>query len=219
MGIDTLVNAGGAPVDRRGAPDHPQRRDTGRASSREGHVLNAMSSAIFTGFRKEFTKDGSQYTGITSDTDGRIRAATAWKRFTWTRPPGRWKPGDIILLRYLDPPWQGFYDIFKSINDDLLIGRVYLGQYPNGARVVHLPHVAPLRLRADDGGRPCRALCRRSRAHRRRSGRRLAHGHDLQRQPRRRGRLSAVRLQARRAPRGALSAHGSDGRTGRSRPS
>src|SRR5262249_6366078 len=42
-------------------------------------------------------------------------------------------------LRYLDPPWQGFYDVFKIINDDLLIGRVYLGEYPNGTRLFTFP--------------------------------------------------------------------------------
>ena len=31
--------------------------------------------------------------------------------------------------------WAGFYDIFKMINENLLIGRVYLGSYPNGIRV------------------------------------------------------------------------------------
>ena len=47
--------------------------------------------------------------------------------------------GGYILLKYLDPPWQGFYDIFKVINQDLLIGRVYLGEYPNGARQFTFP--------------------------------------------------------------------------------
>ena len=52
---------------------------------------------------------------------------------------GTLEAGRYILLRYLDPPWQGFYDIFKMINDDLLIGRVYLGDYPNGQRVFTFP--------------------------------------------------------------------------------
>ena len=51
------------------------------------------------------------------------------------RQTGTLEPGKYILLRYLDPQWAGFYDIFKIINDDLMIGRVYLGEYPNGARV------------------------------------------------------------------------------------
>ena len=42
-------------------------------------------------------------------------------------------------MRYLEPQWAGFYDIFKIISDDLMIGRVYLGEYPNGARVFTFP--------------------------------------------------------------------------------
>src|SRR6185437_2112989 len=73
MDIDALVNAGGAPA-----------IDTATGTIRndqywkgffpKGHVLNAMSSAIFTGFRKEFHGHDGKFTGITSDTDGRIRA-------------------------------------------------------------------------------------------------------------------------------------------------
>ncbi len=52
---------------------------------------------------------------------------------------GTLEPGKYILLKYLDPPWQGFYDVFKIINNDLLIGRVYLGEYPHGARLFTFP--------------------------------------------------------------------------------
>ena len=52
---------------------------------------------------------------------------------------GTLEPGKYILLKYLDPQWPGFYDIFKLINDDLLIGRVYLGEYPNGVRMFTFP--------------------------------------------------------------------------------
>ena len=51
------------------------------------------------------------------------------------RQTGTLEPGKYILLRYLEPQWAGFYDILKVINDDLIIGRVYLGEYPNGVRV------------------------------------------------------------------------------------
>ncbi|PWU00387.1 MAG: hypothetical protein C5B51_25240 [Terriglobia bacterium] len=137
--IDALVNKGGDPV-----------IDTGKQIIRndrywkgffpQGNVLNAMSSAIFTGFKKEFSFHDGQYTGITSDTDGRIRARNSLEEIEVShRDGGTLEPGRYILLRYLDPPWQGFYDIFKIINDDLLIGRVYLGAYPNGARVFTFP--------------------------------------------------------------------------------
>ncbi|HEX8091801.1 MAG TPA: hypothetical protein VF762_23310, partial [Blastocatellia bacterium] len=105
----------------------------------KGHVLNLMSSAIFTGFKKEFKKKGSRYTGVTSDTDGRITARNSLEEITLTERKGTLDPGKYILLKYLDFPWTGYYDIFKVINEDLLIGRVYLGQYPDGVRLFTFP--------------------------------------------------------------------------------
>jgi cholesterol oxidase len=139
MALDTLVNKGG-----------PPQIDTAAQTIRndaywkgffpQGHVLNAMSSAIFTGFRKQFGVQNGKYTGITSDTDGRIQARNSLEEIEINHDTkGTLEPGRYILLRYLDPPWQGFYDVFKIINEDLLIGRVYLGEFPNGARMVTFP--------------------------------------------------------------------------------
>ncbi len=134
LGVEALVNLGG-----------PPEVDTGKGTIRndtawkgffpQGHVLNAMSSAIFTGFRKEFHEQGGQYTGVTSDTDGRIQARNSLEAVTADHNTGTLEPGNYILLRYLDAPWQGFYDVIKIINEDLLIGRVYLGDYPSGTRL------------------------------------------------------------------------------------
>ena len=139
MGIDALVNHGGTPeIDR----EAETIRNDGawKGYFPKGHVLNAMSSAIFTGFRKEFHKQADKYVGITSDTDGRIRARNSLEEIEVSHGAGgTLEPGKYILLRYLDPPWQGFYDVFKIINDDLLIGRVYLGEYPNGTRLFTFP--------------------------------------------------------------------------------
>ena len=111
-----------------------------------------MSSALFTGFKKEFHKDGSgHYTGITSDTDDHIHARNSLEEINLAKPTGTLEAGKYILLKYLDPPWQGFYDIFKVINQDLLIGRVYLGEYPNGIRQFTFPMTREIQLRADDG--------------------------------------------------------------------
>ncbi|HTS66103.1 MAG TPA: GMC family oxidoreductase [Candidatus Acidoferrales bacterium] len=133
MAIDTLVNQGGAPaIDTASRTIRNDRYWKGFFPS--GHVLNAMSSAIFTGFKKEFHKQGNHYTGITSDTDGRITARNSLEQVEAGHDTGTLEPGKYILLRYLDPPWQGFYDVFKIINQDLMIGRVYLGTYPNGVR-------------------------------------------------------------------------------------
>jgi cholesterol oxidase len=136
--IDRLVNAGGTPViDKAAQTIHNDRYWKGFFP--QGNILNAMSSAIFTGFKKEFHKDGNKYTGITSDTDGRIRARNSLEEIKLDKATGTLEAGRYVLLRYLDPPWQGFYDIFKIINDDLLIGRVYLGEYPNGQRMFTFP--------------------------------------------------------------------------------
>jgi cholesterol oxidase len=103
------------------------------------HILNTMSSAIFTGFRKEFFHAGSEIGGITSDTDGRIRARNTIEEIDLKERRGDLEPGKYILLRYVDPPWQGFYDVFKVINQNLLIGRVYAGSFPNGRRMFTFP--------------------------------------------------------------------------------
>jgi cholesterol oxidase len=137
MGIDALLNQGATSIDTAAGII---RNDTAwKGYFPKGHVLNAMSSAIFTGFRKRFSKQGNNYTGITSDTDGRINARNSLEEVEAGRDTGTLEPGKYILLRYLDPPWQGFYDIFKIINDDLMIGRVYLGEYPNGQRMFTFP--------------------------------------------------------------------------------
>ncbi|MBI4874861.1 MAG: GMC family oxidoreductase [Acidobacteria bacterium] len=99
------------------------------------HVLNAMSAALFTGFRKEFRVEDGRYLGITSDSDGRIRARNSIEEVTVGRGDEGLDPGRYLLLRYLDPPWQGFYDLLKVIQDDLIVGRVCLGEYPHGARM------------------------------------------------------------------------------------
>ena len=73
LGIDVLVNQGGFPDIH--TADQTIRNDRyWKGFFPQGNVLNAMSSAIFTGFKKEFHKQGTQYTGLTSDTDDRIHA-------------------------------------------------------------------------------------------------------------------------------------------------
>jgi hypothetical protein len=99
-----------------------------------------MSSAIFTGFKKRFQLQNGKYTGVTSDTDDRIQARNSLEVINVAHnSKGTLEAGQYILLRYLDPPWQGFYDVFKVIDEDCLIGRVYLGEYPNGARLFTFP--------------------------------------------------------------------------------
>jgi cholesterol oxidase len=138
LGIDTLINQGGAPqID---VASRTVRNDQfWKGFFPRGHILNQMSSALFTGFKKEFHKDRDHYTGITSDTDDHIHARNSLEEINLEKAAGTLEAGKYILLRYLDFPWTGYYDIFKVINDDLLIGRVYLGDYPNGIRLFTFP--------------------------------------------------------------------------------
>ncbi len=137
LGIEAMLNSGERRID---ATARRIRNDEyWKGFFPKGHILNQMSAAIFTGFQKRFFKQGTKYAGITSDTDNRINARNSLDEFTLKKREGDLGPGKYILLRYLDPPWQGFYDVFKVINNDLLIGRVYLGQFPNGIRVFTFP--------------------------------------------------------------------------------
>ena len=139
LDIDTLINQGGPPqID---VPSRTIRNDQfWKGFFPKDHILNVMSSALFTGFKKEFHKDASgHYTGITSDTDNHIQARNSLEEINLAKPTGTLEAGKYILLKYLDAPWTGFYDIFKVINQDLLIGRVYLGEYPNGIRQFTFP--------------------------------------------------------------------------------
>ncbi len=94
-----------------------------------GHVLNFFSSNFHAGFKKEFFKKDGGYGGLTSDSDGFINAKN-----TLEEKVDR-KLGNHILLKYTETPWRGFYDIFKVISDKLLIGKVFIGAYPNGIEI------------------------------------------------------------------------------------
>jgi hypothetical protein len=131
-GIDKILNSGKRDIDlTRG---FIQNDVCWRGFFPKDHVLNPMSAMLFTGFTKQFRKEGSQYLGLTSDTDGGVRARNTLEEVTVTADDGGPEPGRYLLLRYVDPPWQGFYDLLKIVDDDLVIGRVYLGQYPYRGR-------------------------------------------------------------------------------------
>src|SRR5579863_4796057 len=105
----------------------------------KGHILNQLSTALFAGFKKKFTRTATGVTGVTSDSDGIINANNTLEEVTLAKPAGTLDAGRYILLHYTDPPWNVFYDVFKVVNQNLLIGRVYLGEYPNGTRMFTFP--------------------------------------------------------------------------------
>ncbi|MBS1827722.1 MAG: GMC family oxidoreductase [Acidobacteria bacterium] len=135
--IELMVNEGGRQIDR---DNRTVRNDEyWKGFFPSGNVLNEMSAALYTGFKKKFSKKGSKYIGLTSDTDGVINARNSLEEIELKQPKGDLPAGKYILLKYVDPPWQGFYDVFKVVNKDLLLGRVYLGEYPNGQRMFTFP--------------------------------------------------------------------------------
>ncbi len=137
MGIDVMLNSGERTVD---AASGTIRNDQyWKGFFPKGHVLNNLSAALFTAFKKEFFKKGRKYAGITSDTDGRIRARNTLQEIDLKDRRGDLEPGRYILLTYDDAPWQGYYDVFKVINENLLIGRVYFGTFPRGLRLFTFP--------------------------------------------------------------------------------
>jgi cholesterol oxidase len=144
MAADTMLNQGGVNIDL--AAGIIRNDESWRGFFPRGHVLNAMSAALFTGFKKRFFRSGRRYAGLTSDTGNRINARNTLEEITIKKRQGDLGPGRYILLRYLDPPWQHYYDVFKVINEDLLIGRVYFGSYPHGIRLFTFPMTRRYRL-------------------------------------------------------------------------
>lgn len=138
--IEKMVNGGKVEID---AAHGMIRNDTvWKGFFPRGHVMDRLSTAFFASFRKRFSKtaDG-KFIGVTSDSDGRINANNKLEEITLTKRTGTLDPGKYIKLTYTDPQWAGFYDIFKVVSDDLLIGRVYLGRYPDGHRLFTFPMV------------------------------------------------------------------------------
>ena len=130
LGIDTLINSGKRKVD--AVNGLIQNDEYWKGFFPTGHILNDMSSKLHTGFKKQFFKQGEQYLGLTSDADGHIQARNTLEEIQLDKPTGDLHRGRYILLRYPDLPWRGFYDVFKVINENILIGRVYLGKFPDG---------------------------------------------------------------------------------------
>ena len=136
-GAETMVNTGQRSFDlQKGLV----RNDTvWKGAFPRGHILNQLSTALYTGFKKKFSRTDKGIVGITSDYDEKINVRNTLEEITLKERTGTLGPGKYILLRYTDPPWSAFYDIFKVINDDLLIGRVYLGPFPKGRRLFTFP--------------------------------------------------------------------------------
>jgi len=135
--IDVMVNTGQWSVDL--AQGIVRNDSAWKGFFPKGSILNQLSTALAAGFKKKFSRTATGMIGVTSDSDGRINVNNTLEEVSFDKPTGTLEAGKYVLLRYTDPPWNVFYDIFKVINPNLLIGRVYLGDYPNGTRLVTFP--------------------------------------------------------------------------------
>ncbi|MDE3180022.1 MAG: hypothetical protein KGM47_10235, partial [Acidobacteriota bacterium] len=102
-------------------------------------AFNRWSEALKESFKKSFKLTDGRLTGVTSATDGLIFVNNTLEEITMDKAAGSLAEGKYILLRYTGAPWSVFYDIFKMIGPDLLIGRVYLGEFPHGVRIMTFP--------------------------------------------------------------------------------
>jgi hypothetical protein len=83
MPIDTMMNNGERHID---IGTRTIRNDEyWKGFFPKGHVLNALSAAIFTGFKKRFFRAGKQYAGVTSGTDDRINARNTLEELNLTK--------------------------------------------------------------------------------------------------------------------------------------
>lgn len=78
------------------------------------------------GFYKEFSLEGSKVKGVTRAFDETVQALNEANQID------PHDPSKGIILQYTEPQFSMFYDLLKMINDDVVIGKAYIGRYPNG---------------------------------------------------------------------------------------
>ena len=136
-GLETMINTGRGPVE---IATGRIRSDTAwKGVFPRGHILNALSTAFYPGFKLAARRVNGGVAGTISDADNRTSVANTLEEVTLKERTGSLEPGKYILLRFTDPPWSMYYGVLKVVSDELLIGRVYLGTYPHGSRVFTLP--------------------------------------------------------------------------------
>jgi cholesterol oxidase len=99
------------------------------------HTISAVSAPLFGGFQKTVTRRGSRLISTTEDGRGRLRVRSQLKEVEIKKGTGDLKAGRYILGSYLDPPWEGLYEVLRILTSDIVLGRVYSGKYPHGARL------------------------------------------------------------------------------------
>jgi uncharacterized protein YndB with AHSA1/START domain len=78
------------------------------------------------GFNKVFTIKAGQVSGITSTFDDTINGNNR------PVPIDPEDPSKGVLLEYTDPQYSEFYDILKVVSQDIVVGKAFVGTYPQG---------------------------------------------------------------------------------------
>lgn len=90
--------------------------------------LMTTSLRFFGGFYKRFQKnDSKSFNGITHPFEPQIVDAKSFA--TEEIVPGY---GTVIRLKYLDAPYNMAYDLLKMVDENTIIGKAFLGEFPRG---------------------------------------------------------------------------------------
>lgn len=97
---------------------------------RDTEIRNTLA-LYFGGFWKRFTKDGGSaaLNGVTQPFEIQVFARN---RAVEKEINGF---GKVVILEYLDPPYNLFCDVLKIVNEDTIIGKAYVGD-PNLGREI-----------------------------------------------------------------------------------
>lgn len=88
---------------------------------RDSNLRNTLV-LYFGGFWKRFQKTGSGISGITHPYE--VEGVFARNKATEKNLEGF---GKVILLEYLDPPYNQFYDVLKVIDENTILGNAFFG--------------------------------------------------------------------------------------------
>ncbi len=132
LGIDEIVNSGVRRIDIANRRIYNDCYWKGFLP--KGLLLGELAAHLFTGYNKKFWREDNNIVGATLFVDDRVPLRHSLEEVVIDQRTNDLDPGRYILLRYIDPPFDIFYDMMKVVNENLIIYRGYTGEYPNGRR-------------------------------------------------------------------------------------
>lgn len=127
--IETMVNSGRRNIDIPGREVHNDVHWRGFFPADHVFTLFGRFVPLPAGFKKQFKKEDGEYGGVTTDGDGIIRGRNRLKEVVF-------KGRKYIHLTYSELWNRPFYDLLLPINEDVVIGKAYLGTFPYGIELL-----------------------------------------------------------------------------------